>query len=41
LGHETPIGNLYLAGAWTQPGHGYSAVLWSGLECFGEIMQKW
>jgi phytoene dehydrogenase-like protein len=41
LAHETPIKNLYLAGAWTQPGHGYSAVLWSGLECFGQIMQKW
>ncbi|MGB2696546.1 MAG: NAD(P)/FAD-dependent oxidoreductase [Candidatus Zixiibacteriota bacterium] len=41
LGHETPIKNLYLAGAWTQPGHGYGGVIWSGLECFGEIMQKW
>ncbi len=41
LGHETPIENLYLAGAWTKPGHGYSGVIWSGLECFGEIMQKW
>jgi phytoene dehydrogenase-like protein len=41
LGHETPISNLYLAGAWTKPGHGYGTVLSSGLECFGEIMQKW
>jgi prolycopene isomerase len=41
LGHQTPIENLYLAGAWTQPGHGYSAVIYSGLQCFGEIMQKW
>ncbi len=41
LGHETPIANLYLAGAWTKPGHGYGTVLSSGLECFGEIMQKW
>ena len=41
LGHATPIGNLYLAGAWTRPGHGYSAVIWSGLECFGEIMKQW
>ncbi len=41
LGHKTPIKNLYLAGAWTRPGHGYSAVLWSGLECFGEIMKDW
>jgi len=41
LGHETPVKNLYLAGAWTQPGHGYGGVIWSGLECFGEIMKKW
>jgi phytoene dehydrogenase-like protein len=41
LDHETPIKNLYLAGAWTQPGHGYGGVIWSGLECFGQIMQKW
>jgi all-trans-retinol 13,14-reductase len=41
LGHKTPIQNLYLAGAWTRPGHGYSAVLWSGLSCFGEIMNEW
>lgn len=41
LPHSTPINNLYLAGAWTRPGHGYGAVIPSGLECFGEIMQKW
>jgi prolycopene isomerase len=41
LGHKTPIRNLYLSGAWTRPGHGYSAVLWSGLSCFGEIMNEW
>lgn len=40
LGHDTPIGNLYLAGAWTKPGHGYGSVLSSGVECFGEIVQK-
>jgi all-trans-retinol 13,14-reductase len=39
--HTTPIENLYLAGAWTQPGHGYGAVIPSGLSCFGEIMKKW
>jgi phytoene dehydrogenase-like protein len=27
LPHGTPIHNLYLAGAWTRPGHGYGAVL--------------
>jgi prolycopene isomerase len=39
--HQTPIKNLYLAGAWTRPGHGYGGVLYSGLECFGEIMRSW
>lgn len=39
--HVTPIKNLYLAGAWTKPGHGYGAVIPSGLECFAEIMKKW
>jgi phytoene dehydrogenase-like protein len=41
LPHRTPIQNLYLAGGWTQPGGGYGAVIPSGLECFGEIMQEW
>lgn len=39
--HRTPIEGLYLAGAWTTPGHGYSGVVWSGLECFSEVMQTW
>ena len=41
VGHSTPVRNLYLSGAWSKPGHGYSAVLGSGLECFGEIMSNW
>lgn len=41
IAHNTPVRNLYLSGAWTQPGHGYSAVISSGLECFGEIMRNW
>ena len=41
LPHVTPVKNLYLAGAWTNPGHGYGAVIPSGLECFGEIMKHW
>jgi phytoene dehydrogenase-like protein len=41
VGHGTPIKNLYLAGAWSKPGHGYGAVIPSGLECFGEIMRSW
>lgn len=41
LPHKTPLKNLYLAGAWTSPGHGYGAVIPSGLQCFGEIMKDW
>ena len=41
LPHHTPVKNLYLSGAWTNPGHGYGGVIGSGLQCFGEIMQAW
>ena len=41
LGQTTPIKNLYLSGAWTQPGGGYGACLPSGLQCFGAIMNEW
>jgi all-trans-retinol 13,14-reductase len=41
LDHSTPVKNLYLSGAWTKPGHGYGGVIYSGLECFGEIMKEW
>ena len=41
LRHATPVKNLFLTGAWTQPGHGYGAVLPSGLQCFAEIMKSW
>jgi all-trans-retinol 13,14-reductase len=41
VGHKTPIKNLYLAGAWSKPGHGYGAVIPSGLECFAEIVKEW
>ncbi len=41
VGHATPVKDLYLAGAWSRPGHGYGAVIPSGLECFGEIMKSW
>jgi len=41
LPHKTPVKNLYLAGAWTRPGGGYSAVISSGLQCFAEIMKEW
>ena len=41
IGHSTPVKNLYLAGAWSRPGHGYGAVIPSGLECFSEIVRSW
>lgn len=41
LPQRTPIKNLFLAGAWTQPGHGYGTVISSGLQCFGEVMREW
>jgi len=41
LPHVTPVRNLYLSGAWTSPGGGYGGVLASGLECFGQIMERW
>ena len=41
VGHSTPIKNLFLAGAWSRPGHGYGAVIPSGLECFAEITRGW
>ena len=41
VAHGTPVKNLYLSGAWTQPGGGYGTVIPSGLQCFGEIMRKW
>jgi all-trans-retinol 13,14-reductase len=41
VGHATPVEGLFLAGAWTTPGHGYTGVIWSGLECFAEIMTGW
>ncbi|MGZ7066322.1 MAG: phytoene desaturase family protein, partial [Candidatus Aminicenantales bacterium] len=38
---QTPVKNLYLAGAWTFPGGGYGACIPSGLQCFAEIMRSW
>jgi len=37
----TPIKNLYLAGAWTFPGHGYGACIPSGLSVFAAVMRDW
>ncbi|HNW59910.1 MAG TPA: NAD(P)/FAD-dependent oxidoreductase [bacterium] len=41
VGHTTPVKNLYLAGAWSRPGHGYGAVVPGGVECFAEIVKSW
>jgi phytoene dehydrogenase-like protein len=41
VGHTTPRPNLYLCGAWSRPGHGYGAVVPSGVECFAEIASAW
>ena len=41
FGQRTPIGNLYLSGAWTGPGGGYGAVIPSGLMCFAAVMEDW
>jgi len=40
LPQETPIDNLYLAGAWTFPGGGQSAVLVSGLGAAAMILDR-
>lgn len=40
LPQETPIHNLYLAGAWTFPGGGQSAVLMSGLLAAKMILDR-
>jgi len=41
LPHVTPVRNLYLSGAWTAPGGGYTAVIMSGVECFADVMARW
>ena len=38
---KTPVKNLYLSGAWTFPGHGYSACIPSGLSCFATVVSDW
>ncbi|MBN2265015.1 MAG: FAD-dependent oxidoreductase [Candidatus Aminicenantes bacterium] len=38
---RTPVKNLYLSGAWTFPGHGYTACIPSGLACFAEVVKDW
>ncbi|MFA9557774.1 phytoene desaturase family protein [Evansella sp. AB-rgal1] len=38
LPQQTPITGLYLAGAWTQPGGGYSGSIWSGYNLANSIL---
>ncbi len=39
ISNRVPIKGLYLAGAWGEPGGGYSGVLISGKKTFGMLMQ--
>ena len=39
--NRTPIRGLYLAGAWTNPGGGYTGVLRAGERAFEQIMEDW
>jgi prolycopene isomerase len=41
IDNRTPIKGLYLAGAWGDPGGGYSGVLRSGEKTFGMMMEDW
>ena len=41
ISNETPIKGLYLAGAWGNPGGGYTGVLRSGQLTFDKLMESW
>ncbi len=41
INNVTPVKGLYLAGAWGNPGGGYSGVLRSGESAFEKIMESW
>lgn len=38
LSQTTPIEGLFLAGAWTRPGGGYSGVIWSGYNLARQLL---
>jgi prolycopene isomerase len=40
LQQTTPIAGLYLVGAWTQPGGGYSGVIWSGYNLGKQLLHE-
>lgn len=39
--NRTPVKGLYLAGAWGEPGGGYTGVLGSGRNAFFKLMEDW
>ena len=39
--NHTPIKGLYLAGAWSNPGGGYTGALRSGEKTFQALMEEW
>jgi prolycopene isomerase len=41
ISNQTPIKGLYLAGAWGEPGGGFSGALRSGRLTFEQIMRAW
>jgi phytoene dehydrogenase-like protein len=41
ISNRLPVKGLYLAGAWGEPGGGYSGVLISGKKTFGMLMEDW
>jgi prolycopene isomerase len=41
IDNRTPVKGLYLAGAWGNPGGGYTAVLRSGQMTFSKMMEDW
>jgi prolycopene isomerase len=41
IDNQTPIEGLYLAGAWGQPGGGFTGVLRSGRLTFQAMMRGW
>ena len=41
INNRTPVKGLYLAGAWGNPGGGYTGVLRSGEETFQKMMEDW
>lgn len=41
IGNRTPIGGLYLASAWGNPGGGYVGVLTGGQQAYQDIVHDW